>query len=355
MSFHIIRNNIVNVTVDAIVNTANPDVQVGAGCDQDIYEAAGMEQLFAERQKIGPMKRGQVAATPAFDLDAKYIIHAIGPLWRGGSEGEQEIVAGCYRGSLELAEQLGCGSIAFPLLATGVYGFPKDLALRIATDQISAFLMDHEMEVYLVVYDKNAFEISSKIFDGIKEFIGDEDVKETGKIGNRAGISPNINKAARRIMEEDSAALKAAEPIEETETVITVQEDTKESFRKKSSLDERIRHMDKTFQEALFDIIDKKGLQDPQVYKKANIDRKLFSKIRSNAAYAPSKRTAVALAIALDLNLDETKDLLGRAGLALSPSSKFDLIIEYCIMNDLYDIYEINCILFKYDQPLLGA
>ena len=335
MAFQIIRNNIINVEADAIVNTANPLSAIGPGVDHAIYEAAGRDELLAERKKIGFMAQGEVAFTPAFALNADYIIHTIGPTWEGGNKGERETVAECYRKSLELAEELRCESIAFPLMATGNYGFPKDEALRIALSVISTFLLSHEMEVFLVVYDKESFEISGKLFSDIKAYIEDEE----------ADYEPVRRR--RLYSSEPPEFLQHAALPEETYGIL--------SDAAGAGIDEKVRHLDKTFQEHLFTLIDRRGLKDPEVYKKANIDRKHFSKIRSNVAYQPSKMTAVALAIALELNLDQTRDLLMRAGLALSSSSVFDKIIEYCIENEVYDIYEINCILFEYDQPLLGA
>ena len=322
MAFQIIRNNIIDVEADAIVNTANPLAAIGPGVDHAIYEAAGRDELLAERKKIGFMSPGEVAFTPAFELNADYIIHTVGPTWDGGDKGERETVAQCYRRSLELADELGCESIAFPLIATGNYGFPKDEALKIALSVISSFLLSHEMEVLLVVYDKESFEVSGKLFSDIKAYIEDEE----------AVYQPR----RRRRLYADEA---------DEYTLSTIG----------AGIDKKVLHLEKTFQEHLFTLIDRRGLKDPEVYKKANIDRKHFSKIRSNTAYQPSKMTAVALAIALELNLDQTRDLLMRAGLALSSSSVFDRIIEYCIENEVYDIYEINCILFEYDQPLLGA
>lgn len=352
MALQIIRNNIINVEADAIVNTANPDVAVGAGVDHAIYKAAGRDRLLEERRKIGPMRPGQAACTPAFDLKAKYIIHTVGPAWMGGGYGERETVASCYRESLRLAAELGCESIAFPLIATGTYGFPKDEALRIAISEISGFLLANEMEVMLVVYDRESFEVSGKLFSDIRLYIGDEDVQYNA--------APRSELQRRRdLIVEDAMPAPEGDLPEVSAPVMSPRmfesRATGAFPSMKESLDERLRHMDKTFQQYLFMLIDRRGLSDPEVYKKANIDRKHFSKIRSNVDYSPSKKTALALAVALELSIDETRDLLSRAGLALSPSLMSDRIIEYCIETGNYDIYEINCILFKYDQPTLGA
>ena len=391
MALQIIRNNIINIEADAIVNTANPSVAVGRGVDQAIYEAAGWDQLIEAREKIGELLPGEAAWTPAFDLHAKYIIHTVGPEWRGGGFGERETVAQCYRRSLELAAELGCESTAFPLIATGTYGFPKDEALRIAMSEISGFLLSNEMEVLLVVYDKESFEVSGKLFSDIKSFIGDREAAYDAEYRSYGHV-----RASRPDMPESSGQYKAAKNqpesserrgfldrirhrkryedrteytfMEEAPSIkadydLLTDEETAEydmSYApafpsEEKSLEERLKHLDKTFQQYLFMLIDRRGLSDPDVYNKANIDRKHFSKIRSNVDYTPSKKTALALSIALELNIDETRDLLARAGLALSPSKTFDRIIEYCIETSNYDIYEINCILFKYDQPTLGV
>jgi hypothetical protein len=312
------------------------------------------------------MKRGQAAYTPAFGLDATYIIHTIGPVWRGGDSGERETVANCYRNSLAIADELGCESVAFPLIATGSYGFPKDEALRIAVREISSFILDHEIDVILVVYDEESFQVSGKLFNDIRAFIEEKDVVPFPyTYGSVESSAINTESSAYRrrrrelLAEEERRAFGiAGSSYVEHLLDAEASEEAKEkvfSVSKKQTLDDRLAHLDKTFQEYLFMLIDRKGLEDTEVYKKANLDRKHFSKIRSNKDYSPSKKTALALAIALELSLDETKDLLRRAGIALSPSNMFDRIVEYCIDNGEYDIYEINCVLFKYDQPTLGA
>ena len=372
MALQIIRNNIVNVEADAVVNTANPLVAVGTGVDHAIYEAAGTDKLLEARAEIGVMEPGQVAYTPAFDLNAKYIIHVIGPAWRGGDYGERETVAKCYSSALELARELECESIAFPLIATGTYGFPKDEALRIALNEISSFLLDNEMEVMLVVYDKESYEVSGKLFSEIKTFIEESEVKlprnrnrdrsrDRRVMGSADGSRilqhpPEYGKAYGGPVEadEDIELLNYSMSIDAAPDMLSEKSMAREPFSKEE-LQKRLEHMDKTFQEYLLMLIDRKGMTDPEVYKKANIDRKHFSKIRSNKDYKPSKRTVLAFAVALELSLDETRDLLMRAGIALSPSNTFDSILEYCIGTKHYDITEINSILFEFDQPLLGA
>ena len=384
MPLNIIRNDISKVSADAIVNTANPQVAIGYGVDQSIYEAAGAERLLAERAKIGPMRPGQAAATPAFALDAKYIIHTVGPVWEGGGCGEREAVASCYKESLRIADELHCESVAFPLISTGTYGFPKDEALQIAIREISSFLFTHDMTVYMVVYDKKAFVISTKAFGDVQSYIEEQDVKppassyysrrETTALDRRrrnvarqknvhsSSVLPAGGAAGRDWARKREEALKQelleelyAQEADESEDIvdafsIPVEDSFVESA---ASLDEILDQESETFQQMLFRIIDRKGMSDPEVYKKANLDRKLFSKIRSNEHYVPSKRTALAFAVALELNLDETADLLRAAGLALSPSSRFDQIVGYCISRKIYDIIEINTYLFNYDEPLL--
>lgn len=384
MPLNIIRNDISKVSADAIVNTANPQVAIGYGVDQSIYEAAGAEQLLAERAKIGPMRPGQAAATPAFALDAKYIIHTVGPVWEGGGCGEREAVASCYKESLRIADELHCESVAFPLISTGTYGFPKDEALQIAIREISSFLFTHDMTVYMVVYDKKSFVISTKAFGDVQSYIEEQDVKppassyyrERGTTAldrrrrnvarqkniHSSSVLPAGGAAGRDWARKREEALKQelleelyAQEADESEDIvdafsIPVEDSFVESA---ASLDEILDKESETFQQMLFRIIDRKGMSDPEVYKKANLDRKLFSKIRSNEHYVPSKRTALAFAVALELNLDETADLLRAAGLALSPSSRFDQIVGYCISRKIYDIIEINTYLFNYDEPLL--
>ncbi len=376
MPLQIIRNDITKVSADAIVNTANPKVAVGKGTDFSVYTAAGWDRLLEERRKIGEMIPGQAAATPAFDLDARYIIHTVGPAWQDGEHGEKEAVAQCYRNSLAIAAELGCGSIAFPMISTGTYGFPKDEALKIAVAEISEFLMDHDMDVFIVVFDKLAFEISGKLFSDIEEYISDHYVEQAhgeqrkAAAGYLSGLSneehfPQEAPAEKGSLKEyDDGDFEVIYDDELTSPIIAKTEQEKSTatvgeeaplFPAEVNIDDFLKKMDKSFSDYLFDLIDRSGMKDPDVYKKANIDRKLFSKIRSNPYYRPSKHTAVALAIALELNLDETLDLLKRAGYTLSDSDIFDLIIRFFIERGEYDINEINCALYKYDQPLLGA
>ena len=542
MPFKIIRNDITKVHADAIVNTANPDPTYGAGTDSAIYRAAGEKKLLAERRRIGRLGVGEAAVTPAFNLKAKYIIHTVGPVWVDGEHREFELLASCYRKSLQIARRLHCRSIAFPLISTGTYGFPREKALNIALDQISSFLEEEEMDVTLVVFDRKTFELSSELRKDVSQYIDEHYVENrlrkeySGKYpGRRQGGSDHILEylRSRRRADKSSQELSAdksprelsadkapqemsadreqipvpaidtgevpdifleespeeysaifpehsgsgsdrelsfseepkgtypdrpepgsayrdrpepadayldrpkpggdypegSEPgdaypegSEETAPEVVHPQDaqadesevfysrksgsedllpgagdsyqspsgsprdsaehmarvdaysrpagkrpSKKPFREEErrvesgssvhrrSLQDVISHMGESFQECLLRMIDERGLTDAQVYKRANLDRKLFSKIRCNPNYSPSRRTVIALAIALELNMDEAVDLLRRAGMALSPGNKFDLIISYCIQNGIYDIYKVNALLFDYDLPLLGA
>ncbi len=360
MPFQIIRNDITKVKADAIVNTANPNVAVGSGTDSAIYHAAGEKRLLAERKKIGIMMPGEAAHTPAFNLDAKYIIHTIGPSWIDGNHNEREILHSCYEKSLNLAAELECKSIAFPLIATGVYGFPKDEALQIALAEINKFLLSHDMKVILVVFDRKAFELSGKLVGDIEEYIDEHSANEIGS-AEYGGRSRNERyerleriEALHSEMMPDSFDEEEFDEDESEDQIIYA--DAAPAFLDISgkSLDEVLGSSEDTFQQRLFKLIDESGMDDVSVYKKANIDRKVFSRIRCKEDYKPKKKTAVAFAIALELDMPTMLDLLSRAEIAFSPSNKFDLIITYFVKNKVYDIYEINAALFKYGQPILG-
>lgn len=326
MPFKVIRNDITKVKAEIIVNSANPLPRIGFGTDSAIYEAAGAEQLLQERVKIGNINPGNAEYTSAFALQAKYIIHTVGPIWIDGMHNELETLHSCYRTSLEIADKLSAKSIAFPLISTGTYGFPKDKALNIALEEIGKFLLTHETEIILVVFDKSSFEISAKLIGSIDDFIEENTVDL---------ITLNEYQSRRR-------------------TGVSEKPDEKSESRQSADLDSILNVTGETFQQMLFKLIDERNLDDVSVYKKANIDRKVFSSIRCKPNYKPKKKTAVAFAVALELNYNEMTDLLSRAEIALSPSSKFDLIISYCVKNKIYDILEINAILFQYGQPILS-
>lgn len=361
MPFQIIRNDITKVDADAIVNTANPKPRIGRGTDSAIYAAAGESELLEARKAIGDIAPGQAVSTDAYNLSAKYIIHTVGPAWVDGKHGEREILHSCYANSLTLANELKCRSIAFPLIASGVYGFPKDEALNIALAEIGRFLLTHEMKILLVVFDRTALQLSEQLVGSIEQYIDDHSAHRLRE--SEYGGNYNTNRHRRkllRIEEEaregillDSVILERDEAIDETSDELLSPMGTLPDVTGKS-LDEVLNGTGDTFQQRLFKLIDASGLDDVTVYKKANIDRKVFSRIRCKEDYKPKKKTAVAFAIALELDLPTTLDLLSRAEIAFSPSSRFDLIVTYFITNKIYDIFEINTALFKYGQPILG-
>jgi O-acetyl-ADP-ribose deacetylase (regulator of RNase III) len=358
MPFQIIRNDITKVKADAIVNTANPRPAIGSGTDSAVYAAAGEELLLAERKKIGDIEPGCAVCTPAFNLSAKYIIHTVGPAWVDGNHGERDTLRSCYARSLSLAAELSCESIAFPMIATGVYGFPKDEALNIALAEIGRFLLTHEMKVILVVFDRKALELSKNLVGGNTEYIDEHSVSLLREEEYGSGYNSSI----RRRMDEERML---AEERRRRMDAISLEEELEDSSIAPpsvapfpdiagKSLDEVLGGDEDTFQQRLFKLIDSSGMDDVTVYKKANIDRKVFSRIRCKADYKPKKKTAVAFAIALELDMPTMLDLLSRAEIAFSPSNKFDLIVSYFITNGNYDIFEINAALFKYGQPILG-
>ncbi len=362
MPFQIIRSDITKVKVNVIVNTANPYPVIGSGTDSAVYHVAGEQKLLAERKKIGNIAPGQVAVTPAFKLPAKYIIHTVGPVWEDGNHGERDILRSCYEKSLNKAVELKAESIAFPLIATGVYGFPKDEALNIALAEIGKFLLTNDMKVILVVFDRKAFELSSQLVGDIDEFIDDHGVQ----IVRETEYGSGMDRLERRRMELTSV-LADEELYHRRAELIDVEEDLFDGASAPiapmsapymdmgdESLDDMLQNTGDTFQQKLFQLINASGMDDVTVYKKANIDRKVFSRIRCKEDYKPKKKTAVAFAIALQLDMPTMLDLLSRAEIAFSPSNKFDLIITYFVTHGIYDIFEINAALFKYGQPILG-
>lgn len=336
MPFEIVRNDITAMRVDAIVNTANPRPVIGSGTDAMIHEKAGPE-LLAARREIGNIKVGSAAITGAYGLDAKFVIHTVGPVWRGGLFGEAKQLRGCYDSALALALEHKCESIAFPLISTGNYGFPKDKALQIAIAAFSTFLMEHEMRICLVVFDRSAFRLSEKLFHSVASYIDENYVEACEKAAR-----PRL--AQRREME----ILEGSVTFDATPMV-------RVPMPQSLSLEDMLRKTDAGFSETLLKFIDKTGKKDSEIYTRANVSRQHFSKIRNNPNYKPTKATALAFAIALELDLEQTKDLIGRAGFALTNSSKFDVIIRYFIEQGNYNMMEINATLFEFDQSLLGA
>lgn len=337
MPLQIIRNDITKISADAIVNAANSSLLGGGGVDGAIHSAAGPE-LLEECRTLGGCETGQAKITKGYKLPAKYIIHTVGPVWHGGKNNEEKLLIDCYKNSLALAKNYKLESIAFPLISSGAFGYPKDKALKTAISVIGDFLLNNEMTIYLVVFDKAAFVLSEKLFSSITQYIDDNYIEE--HLLNRRGRFEEIHQLSEGYLDTSGHFSKEA---------FTHKEEYKRS------LDDVVNNMDETFSQMLLRLIDEKGMSDAEAYKKANIDRKLFSKIRNDINYKPSKPTAIAFAIALKLNLDETKDLLLKAGFALSHSSKFDIIIEYFIEDGNYNIFEINEALFAFDQSLLGV
>lgn len=348
MPFEIVRNDITNMQVDAIVNTANPKPIVGAGVDFMIHRKAGLRLLFA-RQKIGDIACGHAAVTPAFQLQAKYVIHTVGPVWRDGTHNEAELLRNCYQNSLNLAWEHQCKSVAFPLISTGNYGFPKDLALQIAISAIHAFLLEHDMQIYLVVFDKTAYRLSEKLFCGVASYIDEHFVdlcERTAKAENLRRFRP-APRTER--MEDWKSGTTFSAPMAMPFPAPSM------AAPQALSLEDSLKDTDAGFSETLLQLIDRTGKKDSEIYKKACISKQHFSKIRNNPHYQPTKATAIAFALALELDLEETYDLIGRAGFTLSKSSKFDLIIRYFIEHQEYNVVAINVALYEFDQPLLGS
>ena len=329
MPLQIVRNDITTMKVDAIVNAANESLLGGGGVDGAIHRAAGPE-LLAECRTLNGCKTGQAKITKGYRLPAKFVIHTVGPIWRGGGHGERELLVSAYRSSLELALANGCETVAFPLISSGVYGYPKDQALNVAVDTIGEFLLAHDMTVYLVIFDRAAYTIGGKLFADIAVYIDDRYVE----------THTDSRETQRRRMAMASMPMAAAEQAAATAP---------------SGLDEALSKLDESFSQMLLRKIDECGMTDAQCYKKANIDRKLFSKIRSDVHYKPSKPTAMAFAVALELPLVEAREMLEKAGFAFSHASKFDIIVEYFIAHRNYNIFEINEALFAFDQSLLGG
>lgn len=331
------------MTVDAIVNAAKESLLGGGGVDGCIHRAAGPE-LLVECRTLGGCKTGDAKITKAYRLPCKYVIHTVGPVWNGGQYGEKEKLVSCYRASLTLAKEHKCETVAFPLISSGIYGYPKDQALRVAVDTIGEFLMENDMTVYIVIFDRAAYQISGKLFADIAEYIDDHYVDaHTDSCRERLRRLNRLESKASKVCEDAALGFMAA-PCAPMSMSVT-----------SGSLDNVLDELDAGFSETLLKLIDRTGKKDSEIYKKANVDRKLFSKIRNNPDYKPSKTTAIAFAIALELDLEETKDFIARAGFALSRSSKFDVIIEYFIKQKNYDVFAINEALFAFDQSLLGA
>ena len=403
MPFTIIRNDITKMNVDVIVNAANTDLLMGGGVCGAIFNAAGVEPLQMACNRLAPIKTGEAVITPGFNLLAKHVIHAVGPIYHQRSEQEnRKLLHGVYANALKLAVENGCESIAFPLISSGIYGYPKSEALKVATEAIRTFLKEQDLEVYLVVFDKSALNISEELLGEVASYIDDYYVglksydrrssfskandrsilieeesypseaspptylepkkdskypKSPSKIADRLPPYENLQ-VPHQSSQRASPAGMAQEKKAKSAFSLWEPKVKKKKIEKEDSkvhLDDLVRNLDEPFSQTLLRLIDAKGMTDVEVYKAANIDRKLFSKIRVGRGYTPSKKTILALAIALQLSLEETHRLLAQAGYALSRSQIFDVIVEYFISKKRYDIFEINEVLFSYDQQLLGS
>ena len=398
MPFTVVRNDITKMNVDAVVNAANVELKAGGGVCGAIFEAAGVNELQKACDKLAPINIGDAVITKGYSLSAKYIIHTAGPVYIDGNHDEESFIRSCYKNSLDIAKRHKCKSIAFPLISSGIYGYPKDEALNVATDVIGEWLMTSDMDVSLVVFDKEAFALSSELLGNIKAFINQNYVDERDvRFARRrpmfrdgyesfesealiqvpkTQIDDTIRALEIETHDDDKVqALKSDAEVDNTiQALISDAQvsDTTQTFKsdvffenapysmpaaakyKQSRKNIKI-ELDESFTATLLKMIDSKGKSDVEVYKRANLDRKLFSKIRKGKGYMPSKKTVVALAVALELSMPETQSLLKRAGFILSRSVVFDVIIEYFITSKKYDIFDINNVLFEYDQPLLGG
>jgi len=317
MPFTIVRQDITKMKTDAIVNAANTSLKMGGGVCGAIFSAAGADRLQSLCDELAPIKTGDAVITKGLELPAKYIIHTAGPVYRGGNQGEEALLRACYTNSLALAAEYKCESIAFPLISSGIYGYPKAEALRVAMDAICGFISTNDMDVSLVVFDKGAVSVNEELVEAVDRYI-DENYFEEDTIETRVYVSAGMG-----LPDEH--------------------------------LSDLVDNLEEPFSTALLRLIDATGKKDAEIYQRANIDRRLFSKIRTDMNYTPSKPTVISFAIALELSLGQTNDLLERAGFALSHSRMFDVIVEYFIANRHYDIFRINEVLFSYDQPLLGG
>lgn len=335
MPLKIVRNDITKMNTEAIVNTANDHPTVGTGCDYAVYQAAGREELLAYRkQQIGFVEEGEVFLTPGFRLPAKYIIHAVSPYYADGMHGEEQKLRSCYRKSLQIAEETGIKSIAFPLISTGGFGYPKEEGLRIAADEINAFLMHHAMLIYLVVFDQKAVRLGTNLYPDLESYI-DQNYVASKRKEEYGGWESSINFRA-----------DSEESVRRTERILYESRETDEFLDfdgiHGSRLEERMRHLSDTFSQYLLYLIRSKNMENAEVYKRAIVDKKIFSKIKNNENYHPQKLTVLCLCVGAKLNLDETRDLLARAGYALSPCDKTDIIFSYFIENKIYDMIELD-------------
>jgi len=338
MPLQIIHKDITKTDCEAIVNPTDCFYSGSGGADLAIHRAAG-SRLEEECAALPPLSVAEVAATRGYELPCRYILHTVGPVWEGGRKNETALLRGCYLNALLKAKRLGAGSVAFPLISSGTFGFPRDRVLRIAIDAISDFLFtaDGEMNVFICVLDRDSFELSKDI--ALREYLD----------GSARFAYVNHELKMCRVR---SAALDCALS-SEAETEICCAAPPAPTG--KPSLADWIKKQDDTFAVLLLKLIDKKGMDDVACYKKANVHKNVFWKIKNDGKYKPSKPTVIAFAISLELSMEETEALLKSAGFALSHNNKFDMIIEFYLSNGCYDIFEINSALYQYDQQCLGC
>ena len=370
MPFKIVRNDITKMNTEAIVNTANDHVSVGTGCDSAVYKAAGYNELLKYREeKIGFVPEGDAFITPGFKLQAKYIIHAVSPLYMGGVQGEEEKLRSCYRKSLQIAKENGIKSISFPLISTGGFGYPKEEGMRIAVDEINVFLLSNEMDIFLVVFDTKATQLGDKIYPELEVYIDHNYVKEAREeeygdayFGSMRPSEPGYDRyiSNAQMIERRTrrnAEVQAKQSVSDEALSLDECCDEAPFFdfeeQHESKLQERMKHMSDTYSEYLMYLIRERHMENAEVWKRAIVDKKIFSKIKNNVNYHPNKLTALCLCVGAKLNLDETKDLLARAGYALSPCDKTDIIFSYFIENEIYDMIELDIQLEEHGLPCI--
>lgn len=338
MPFSIVRNDIARVRADVLVNAANERLMAGGGVCGAIFDGAGAREMAAACAQIGRCPTGSAVVTPGFDLPCRWVVHAVGPVWRGGTHGERELLRSCYRSVFAEVARLGAASVAVPLISAGIFGYPVREALDVARVEASAFLDDHpDVEVTLVVFTRDVVAQGVALLGELREYVDDAYVENSPHLYDR------------------SAELRELCAPEAYPTAAPAPAPTPSAPAAPDELAERLAHLDASFSDALLALIDERGLTDAQVYRRANLSRQLFSKIRSKPDYRPSKPTAVALALALGLTLPQTQELLAHAGLTLSRSSKFDVIVEFYLARGVHDVMTVNEALFAFDQPLLGS
>lgn len=340
MPLQIIRQDITKMQVDAIVNPTNTLLIPTGGTDLAIHNAAGAE-LSEYCRSLGSCPVGTAKISPAFSLPCSYIIHTVGPLWNE-EENPEELLISCYKSCLDTAKQNNLQSIAFPLISSGAFGYPKDKVLRIAVSTITAFLCDNEMTVYLLVYDKSSYELSEKLFGSIENYIS-----HTYSPKKHFNYKSSLfrRSSEEKAYSDEICECSSAAALYDYPPCIG-------SSEKKQSLEDFI-NLDEGFSEKLLKLMDAKGIGDVQCYKRANVSKQTWHKLITDKDYRPNKKTAISFAIALELSLEETQSLLSTLGFILSDSSLFDVIIKYCLENEIYDVFEIDSALFKYDQETL--